>query len=86
MGRMWGSSLFQSPEEYELGAVIDEVTNVYTAGATAFALFGGYNRGREQWELSEECFAVAERAAAGERKLRQTSIAEFRREWERALK
>ena len=43
MGRMWGSSRFQSPEEYQLGAAIDEVTNVYTLGATAFALFGEYN-------------------------------------------
>lgn len=42
MGRMWGSSLFQAPEEYEVGAVIDEITNVYTAGATAFALFDEY--------------------------------------------
>lgn len=25
MGRMWGSSRFMSPEEYELGAVIDEI-------------------------------------------------------------
>ncbi len=85
MGRMWGSSLFQSPEEYELGAVIDEVTNVYTVGATAFALFGGYGRGRERWELSEECFAVAAKAVERERALRQRSIAEFRGEWERAL-
>ena len=48
MGRMWGSSRFQSPEEYQLGADIDEITNVYTLGATAFALFGEYNRTREK--------------------------------------
>ena len=30
MGRMWGSSRFMSPEEYELGAPIDAVTNVLT--------------------------------------------------------
>ena len=46
-GRMWGSSLFQSPEEYQPGADIDEITNVYTLGTTAFALFGEYNRTRE---------------------------------------
>ena len=86
MGRMWGSSLFQSPEEYELGAVINEVTNVYTVGATAFALFGRYGRERERWELSEECFALALKAVEKERALRQRSIAEFREEWERALR
>jgi hypothetical protein len=41
---MWGSSKFQSLEEYKLGADIDEITNVYCAGAFAFALFGNYNR------------------------------------------
>lgn len=30
MGRMWGSSLFQSPEVFQPGAIIDEITNVYT--------------------------------------------------------
>ena len=41
MGRMWGSTRFMSPEEFEPGAAIDEVTNVFTMGATAFALLGG---------------------------------------------
>lgn len=81
MGRMWGSSLFQSPEEYELGAILDEVTNVYTIGATAFALFGGYQRTRERWELDDRHFAAAARAVSGKRGDRQASIAEFRREW-----
>lgn len=38
MGRLWGSTRFMSPEEYEKGALIDEVTNVYTLGAVAQAL------------------------------------------------
>lgn len=32
MGKMWGSSRFMSPEEFKLGATIDEVTNVYLMG------------------------------------------------------
>lgn len=67
MGRMWGSSLFQSPEEYQLGATIDEVTNVYTLDATAFALFGGYNRTREKWQLNDKLFETATRAVSNER-------------------
>ena len=47
MGRMWGSSRFMSPEEFEFGATIDEITNVYTMGATAFALFG--RRARQEF-------------------------------------
>ena len=67
MGWIWGSSYFQSPEEYQLGAPIDEVTNVYTVGATAFALFGGYERTMDKWELSERLFAVASKAVSDDR-------------------
>jgi serine/threonine protein kinase len=41
MGRLWGSSRFMSPEEFELGAQIDSRTNVFNMGATAFVLLGG---------------------------------------------
>lgn len=85
MGRMWGSSRFQAPEEYRLGAVLDEVTNVYTLGATAFALFGGYCRTRDQWQLDEGLFAVAARAVRDERAGRQSSIECFYEEWNAAL-
>ena len=82
MGRMWGSSLFQSPEEYQLGAVIDEITNVYTLGATAFALFGEYNRTRDKWQLSDQLFEVATRAVNDDRTKRQQSIRQLIDEWE----
>ncbi len=83
MGRMWGSSLFQAPEEYRLGAVLDEVTNVYTAGAFAFALFGGYERSRDSWQLNEGLYGTAVRAVSRERSQRQQSVREFREEWEK---
>lgn len=86
MGRMWGSSLFQSPEEYELGAVLDEVTNVYTLGAMAFALFSDYSREEEAWPLSQESYQVVSRAVSRSREERQQSVAQFRKAWERALK
>ena len=34
MGRMFGSDRFMAPEEYELGARIDERTTVFTMGRT----------------------------------------------------
>lgn len=86
MGRMWGSSLFQSPEEYEVGAVIDEITNVYTVGATAFALFGEYNRNRDRWQLSDKLFEVAAKAVSADRNGRQQSIRQLREEWEMAIR
>ncbi len=82
MGRMWGSSRFQSPEEYQRGAAIDEITNVYTLGAVAFALFGGYNRTRDKWQLSGKLFEIAAKAVSDERSQRQQSIRQFIDEWE----
>ncbi|MCL1788098.1 MAG: serine/threonine protein kinase [Defluviitaleaceae bacterium] len=87
MGRMWGSSRFMSPEEFTLGATIDEITNVYTMGATAFALFGDEHkrdRNIEDWKLSKELFDVAQRAVSGERDNRQQSLAQFITEWKAA--
>jgi len=84
MGRMWGSSRFMSPEEFELGAVIDEITNVYLMGATAFALFADYERTPEKWQLSKELYNVALKAVSNERSQRQQSIRQFIEEWNKA--
>ena len=84
MGRMWGSAKFMSPEEFECGAAIDEITNVYTAGAFAFALFGRYERKFEKWSLSKALFDVAAKAVSDARSERQQSIKRFIEEWETA--
>jgi serine/threonine-protein kinase len=86
MGRMWGSSRFMSPEEFELGATIDEITNVYLMGATAFALFAGFDRTPEKWQLSKELYKVALKAVSSERSQRQQSIRQFIEEWNEARK
>ena len=54
-------------------------------GATAFALFGGYERTRDKWQLSEKLFAVAAKAVSDDRSQRQQSIKQFREEWEKIL-
>ncbi|MCL2774706.1 MAG: phosphotransferase [Oscillospiraceae bacterium] len=85
MGRMWGSSRFMSPEEFQFGAVIDEITNVYTMGATAFALFGDEcDRCIEKWRLSKELYAAAKKAVSDERGKRQQSIQQFIEKWREA--
>jgi serine/threonine-protein kinase len=80
-----------SPEEFTQGAVIDEVTNVYAMGATAFALFGkdelrGHKDGRqpEYWSLSTAGFEVAKRAVSDDRRKRQQSIKQLIAEWDAA--
>ena len=82
MGRMYGSAKFMSPEEFELGATIDEITNVYTAGAFAFALFGNYSRNIVDWKLSNKLFEVATNAVSDDRNKRYQSINEFRKVWD----
>lgn len=86
-GRMWGSSRFMSPEEFTLGAEIDEITNVYCMGATAFALFGGEtDRSLEQWRLPEPLYRVAEKAASAERSERYPGIGAMITAWNQARK
>ena len=85
MGRLWGSTRFMSPEEFELGAVIDEVTNVFTMGATAFALVGGErDRSFEKWEAGTPFFEVACNAISPDRGSRYPSIKAFRQAWSNA--
>jgi serine/threonine-protein kinase len=84
MGRMWGSSRFMSPEEFQLGAVIDEITNVYTMGATAFALFSNSDRSLKKWPLSERLYDVVKQAVNDERGKRQQSIEQLIAEWKDA--
>jgi aminoglycoside phosphotransferase (APT) family kinase protein len=85
MGRMWGSSRFMSPEEFQQGSEIDEITNVYVMGATAFALFGGEkDRSFGKWRLSEGLYEVALRAVSDDRENRQQSLGELKEEWDTA--
>jgi len=81
MGRLWGSSRFMSPEEFTLGAEIDEITNVYTMGATAFALLSDSDRAFEKWPLSKQLYDVVKRAVSDDRGKRQQSIQQFLGEW-----
>lgn len=86
MGRMWGSTRFMSPEEFELGTEIDEVTNVYTMGATAFALLGGErDRSFDKWDGNETTYEVACKAVNPERSHRYASISAFRQAWNDAI-
>ncbi|MDM5188861.1 serine/threonine protein kinase [Bacillus sp. DX4.1] len=85
MGRLWGSSRFMSPEEFELGAVIDERTNVFNMGAIAFGLLGGeLDRSFSKWDAGKKLYEVASRAVEKNRNQRYASVAEFYLAWESA--
>jgi len=81
MGRLWGSTRFMSPEEFTLGAAIDEVTNVYCMGAAAFALLADSDRSPEAWPLSAEMYAVVKKAVSDERGARWQTIGRLAEEW-----
>ena len=83
MGRLWGSARFMSPEEFELGAAIDEKTNVFNMGAIAFGLLGGeLDRSFSKWDASKELYDVAIRAVDKNRSQRYSSVEEFYNAWE----
>jgi serine/threonine protein kinase len=84
-GRLWGSSRFMAPEEFALGAQIDERTNVYLAGCMAFALVGDErDRTRETWRAGDRLFRIASRAASPERENRYSTLSALRADWLRA--
>jgi len=77
----WGSANFVSPEECTPGLRIDEITMVYTMGATAFCLFSDYDRSLEKWTLNRDLYQVAKKSVSDDRVLRQKSILQFMQEW-----
>ena len=82
MGRMWGSSRFMSPEELTLGSQVDEISNVFLMGATAFALLGGeLDRSIQKWIASQKLHAIALKAVSESRKDRFQTLEAFADAW-----
>ena len=73
-----------SPEECRVGGLVDEVSNVYTMGATAFVFFAEEQQSREKWTLSGKLYEVAKKAVSIKRSQRQQSIRAFLEEWKAA--
>jgi serine/threonine-protein kinase len=87
MGRLWGSSRFMSPEEFQLDAEIDSRTNVFNMGATAFCLLGGeLDHAYSRWDAGRELYEAALKAVEQNRDQRYPSVAIFYAEWRKALK
>jgi serine/threonine-protein kinase len=87
LGRLWGSSRFMSPEEFIIDSQIDECTNVFTMGATAFALLGGeVDRSFAKWEAGKGLYEIAIRAVNTSRQIRYSNVSEFKAAWDLAIK
>jgi serine/threonine protein kinase len=81
MGRMFGSTRFMAPEEFERGARIDERTNVFTMGRTALIFLSDGTLSAEVFRGSRALFAVVARACNPDRARRFGSLAAFYRAW-----
>lgn len=86
-GRMQGSSRFLAPEEYLMGAALDECTNVYAMGALAFEFFGdNRDRARETWRGPALLYDVAVKATQAERRYRYPTMRDFVEAWRGAVR
>lgn len=92
----WGTKRLKAPEEYALGALIDEQTMVFTLGALLFDFFGSFSQqdierryaenrfipcGIDNWQLDASKYAAALKAVDPDRNNRFKSIAEFWSSW-----
>jgi serine/threonine-protein kinase len=84
MGRMFGSSRFMAPEEFDWGAPIDERTNVFTMGRTAAVLLSDGTLERLPFRGSDALYEVIRRACRSDRRQRFDSMAEFCSAWREA--
>ena len=76
MGRMFGSTRFMAPEEFERGELIDERTTVFTMGRAAIVCLGD--------DIGGALGEVVRRACRPEREERYRSMEEFYAAWQQA--
>ena len=81
MGRMAGSSRFMAPEEFELGATIDERTTVFTMGRTAAVLMSDNSLERPAFRGSDGHYEVMVRSCAEDPDDRFQTVAEMYAAW-----
>ncbi len=84
MGRMFGSARFMAPEEFELGALIDQRTNVFVMGRTALVFLSDGTLSADAFRGTRALFKVVARACDPERSRRYDSMAAFYRAWRAA--
>lgn len=100
IGQEWfGTKRLKSPEEYIMGARIDEDTNVFTLGALIFGFFGDFSKtdiakryekneffpcSPDKWQLNKDSYFVALKAIDTDRQKRFKTISELHSAWKAA--
>lgn len=81
-GLMWGDDKFRAPEEYVSGAILDEATNVYRAGAMMFYCLGDpVLRDIESWTAPKSLYPIAKKAVSPKKSDRYRSVTELMEKW-----
>ena len=83
-GRMFGSSRFMAPEEFERGAPIDDRTTVFTMGRTAAVFLSDGTLERRPFRGTDAQYAVIRRACHDDRSQRFDTMAAFHAAWQQA--
>ena len=81
MGRMFGSSRFMAPEEFQFGARIDERTSVFTMGRTAAVLLSQGALVRGPFRGNDRQFEAIRRACREDPAERFGTVADFVSAW-----
>ena len=81
MGRMFGSTRFMAPEEFERGAAIDERTTVFNLGRAMAEYLGDGGLERAGFRGADDQHAAMARACAASPDERFATVAELARAW-----
>jgi serine/threonine protein kinase len=81
MGRMFGSTRFMAPEEFELGAPIDQRTTVFTLGRLVWHFGTRLSERREDFCGGPALAEVAQWACRPSRSERPATVAAFAEAW-----
>ena len=67
-----------APEEFRKGAIIDQRTNVYTLGATAFVPLSNNRREEAEWQYSPNLYPIVKKAISPNQQDRFVSVKSLR--------
>jgi serine/threonine-protein kinase len=81
MGRMFGSTRFMAPEEFERGAMIDERTTVFTLGRAISVFTADGGLGRAGFRGSRSQYRALTKACNCDPAARFQSVAALARAW-----
>ena len=84
MGRMFGSTRFMAPEEFQLGATIDQRTTVFTLGRTAAVLLSDNSLHRKPFRGDDAQYDTMLQACNENPDARFQTVAQFYSAWRQA--